>query len=519
MTNQTNTAEKLDQEQPQSNEQQQAANENVVVEEVFSTDYDKFNAMKPEKLAEIYFDLPKREQRLIDRLPCWREVVWVKPVDTFGDYWSGLNNSIPKRLYRHPSCPNDVPASYHPDQELLVDTVLFATGKRHLSMGIYGDTGTGKTEMARYVADKLNIPFLSVSLTKSSREDKVTGTYLIEDGETFFDWSLIPIAYDSKGPGYMLCINEIDKGCDSVIAKLHDIADYKPFTIDDTAEEVLPHPQFRLLVTGQTSGSGDPRGLYKVEPLDRAFIARFFWVRATYPSKDIMKSILKQEFPRLLDATLDPMCTFYELCTQALENSHLDIEGEDLINVGQNESNQGEPLIFSTPTSIRLMKGWGDLLLKYEGHRNVGNVYKMCIGQSANPDDRRPMLRLLEMCFGDALEQPALIEAYVPEFPESEPQDISEVDFALFLHKEGEVNKVWMIGCDFRGTHTLYTHPVNNKTVYFHKPLSDFNDDIKQQQTYMLAKGSEKKQKGYIKQPGLFRYDIENDKLLYGTKK
>lgn len=473
-----------------------------------------FASKSPEQLSEIYFSLSKREQRIVDTLPCWREVIWVKPKDVFGDHWVGPNKSIPKRRHRHPTCPNDIPATYQPDSDLLVDMVFYAIGDRHLSMGIYGDTGTGKTELPRYVCNLLNIPMLSVSLTKSSREDKVTGTYLIENGETFFDWSLIPIAYDSNGPGYLLVINEIDKGCDSVIAKLHDIADYKPFTIDDTAEEVLPHKQFRLVVTGQTAGSGDPRGLYKVEPLDRAFVARFFWVRAKYPSKAVMRTILELEFPRLLPATLKPMCDYYELSVNALENSHLDIEGEDLIDIN------GEQLIFSTPTSIRLMKGWADLMMKYEGaERSIQKVYAMSIGHSAAPDDKRAMQILLESCFGDLVEQPAAIKPVEPEYPSSDPQDIIDVDLGLFLHVENGERKIWLIGADERGSHTLYTHPLTNKTTYYHKPMSEFKNDITTLQNYIRSKAEEKVLKGYIHKPGTFHYDYNKDSVLQDVKK
>ncbi|MDA0152395.1 AAA family ATPase [Vibrio sp. Makdt] len=496
-----NTAEQL----PETlDTQKQEPEVNTDDSNVFSI----FDTMSPEQLASVYFDKSKREQRIIDRHPCWREVTWLRATDVFGEFWAGPNISIPQRTHRHPACPTDIPASYNPDPDLLVDMVMYATGERHLSMGIYGDTGTGKTELPRYVGNLLNIPLLSVSLTKSSREDKVTGTYLIENGETFFDWSLIPIAYDRNGPGYMLVINEIDKGCDSVIAKLHDIADYKPFTIDDTAEEVLPHEQFRLVVTGQTAGSGDPRGLYKVEPLDRAFTARFFWVRAKYPGKAVMMKILQQDFPRLLNATLEPMCDFYELCVQALENSHLDIEGEDLHKVGDSE------LIFSTPTSVRLMKGWASLLIKYESYRSVGKVYDMSIGQSADPADKRPMKTLLETCLGDAIDQPAIIEPTVAEFPTSEHQDLTEVALGLFLHKKGEATKVWMIGADHRGSHTVYTHPETSELVYFFKPMSEFNNDNEQLTKYIKAKSQEKLLKSYVQSEGLYRYDLVAEKLF-----
>ena len=463
----------------------------------------EFSTQSPEQLASIYYDKTKAQQREIDALECWSETIYVSASELFGDFWKGPKIKLPKRVHRHPSV-DCAPSTYVPDPELLVDCALYVTGERNLAMGIYGDTGTGKSELPRYVSDKLNYPIITISLTPSSREDKVMGTYLIENGETFFDWSSVPIAYSDKGPGYILVVNEIDKGCDSLIAKLHDITDSKPFTIDDTAEVVLPHKRFRFIATGQTPGTGDPRGIYNVSRLDRAFTARMFWVRAKYPSGEIMAKILNLSFPRLKKETIVPMVDFYEHCITALENSHLDVSGSsDLLSVN------GQELIFSTPTSIRLMKGWADLMVKYDDYRTVKQTYDMSIGMSAEQEDQRPMALLLEACFGDALDECAHIEPIAVPYPESVAQDISNVNMALFAHNVDGVQKLWMIGCDHRGSHTVYNHPEETRLVYFHKPMSEFDDDIQQLQVYVQAKADSKIKSKYVKVDGLYRFDTQ----------
>lgn len=456
----------------------------------------------------------REDRRAINALACWQEYEMVSANKLFGDLWKGPNMNFPKRIHRHPDV-DTAPATYVPDPVLLMDITFYVTGERHLSLGIYGDTGTGKSELPRFVSDKLNIPMMQISLTQSSREDKLMGTYLIENGETFFDLSVLPMAYDRRGPGYILVVNEIDKGCDSVIAKLHDITDNKPFTIDDTGEVIEPHDNFRFIATGQTSGCGDSRGIYNVQRLDRAFVARFSWIHAQYPDKDVMQKILKLSFPRLEDSTLIPMCDFYELCTRALQNGHLDAQGLELLDVLD-----GDQTTLATPVSIRLMKGWANLLVQFGSYRSIRESYDRTIGMSAELEDKYPMGLMLTSCFGDLLDAPPAVEPLEVEYPESEAMDISEVNLGLFVYQDESVKKIWMIGCDERGVHTLYTHPKESRIVYYHKPINEFDEGLLGIQQYVEAKCQQKRNKKYVEQvrDGSFRYDTQNGKLTVVTQ-
>lgn len=476
--------------------QNQAVNDSVgTVPYVSLLTQDEIASLSYQELYDIYDDVSRDEQKMINSLPLWQEVEQVKASDIFGEYWIGSDEHLPRRKYRHPDC-RKAPATYIPDAELLFDAVLFVIGERNLSMGLYGHTGTGKSELPRFVSDKLNVPMLQFSLTESTREDKLMGTYLIKDGETFFDLGTVARAYDSDSVGYLLVIDEIDKGNDIVIAKAHDIADYKPFTIDDTGEVFYPHDKFRLLVTGQTSGNGDPSGIYNVQRLDRAFVARFFWVRSTYPGKEVMANILKSSFPRLKTSTVSCMVDYYELATQALENAWLESQGKDVVDILD-----GKVSTITTPVSIRLMKGWADLIVKYGEFRSVQQAYDRCVGMSCEEDDRYPLELMLETAFGGAaLTLPGELEPIEVKYPESEMLDITEVDFGVYAFK-GEANnqrKLWLIGADERGSHTLYTHPETQRLTYYHKPLKEFKDGFEGIKTYCSAKIEEKVGKGYV---------------------
>lgn len=499
-------------------EQQEVTNVETSVETVVETstnsvpyisvvNIDNVQQLSYNDLYDLYDDASREEQRLINALPLWEEVEYVKASDLFGEYWIGGDVKLPRRKYRHPDC-RKAPITYVPDSDLLLDAVLFVTGERNLSMGLYGHTGTGKSELPRFVSDKLNVPMLQFSLTESTREDKLMGTYLIKDGETYFDLGTVARAYDENSVGYLLVIDEIDKGNDIVIAKAHDIADYKPFTIDDTGEVFNPHDNFRLMVTGQTSGSGDISGIYNVQRLDRAFVARFFWVRAQYPDKSVMTKILSSSFPRLELSTIDLMGDYYELATQALENAWLEANGKDVVEILD-----GNIATISTPVSIRLMKGWADLIVKYGDLRTVGQAYDRCIGMSCEEDDRYALDLMLETAFGPSLNAPGDIKPIEIKYPKSDMQDIKDVDFGVYVHMgdENSNRKMWLIGADERGSHTFYTHPETNELTYYHKSLEQFEEGYEGVRTYCAAKIHEKVDKGYIHK-SVVNYNPDADK-------
>lgn len=446
-----------------------------------------------EQLFNMYHNAEREVQKQINALELWAEVQWKSPVDIFGEFWKGPGDNLPVRKHRHPDC-RKAPESYMPDSELLLDGALFLTGERNLSMGIYGHTGTGKSEMARYLSDKLCIPMLQVSITESTREDKLNGTYLLKDGETIFDLGVVGRAYDSSSVGYMLVVEEVDKGNDAVIAKLHDVADYKPFTVEDTGDTYYPHDSFRLMLTGQTCGMGDPLGIYNVNKLDRAFVARCSWSRSKYPNRKIMKDIINHEFPRLEEATVEPLMTFYEFCTEALENVWREQEGIDEVQVGDGTVGQ-----LTTPTSIRIIKGLADQMVKFGNFRTVEESFSRTILMSAEEDDKESLKLLLRVAFGEDVNQPPKVTPLKPVYLSSEMQDLSSVEFGAYVHQgeNGVGRKMWFIGADERGSHTLYTHPETGELTYYHRPLVDFDEGLAGIKEYCQSKIAEKMDKGY----------------------
>ncbi|MEJ6089572.1 AAA family ATPase, partial [Aliivibrio salmonicida] len=350
------------------------------------------------------------EKMEINRHPIWKLTEEVKASVLFGNHWIGnAEQLVERRIFRHPDCvtPDGV---YVPDPEVLLTTVMYITAPRVLSLSLYGETGTGKSEMARFVSSLLNIPVKQLSFTIGTREDKLMGCHQIKDGETFYQNGVIPLAYDETGPGYIFIADEMDKANESVISKLHDITDGKPFTVEDTGDVFLPHPNFRFIATCQSNGQGDPSGRYNVQKLDRAFCARFMWKETKYPSQEVMNSILTASYPEAPFAFLKSVSAFYNLCVKALENGKNEDKGLSLTTIL--DGSDGIQRL-DTPVSIRLIKGFVNFAVSTVGVFNPRKCFETSILQSAEESDVYALESLSKAAMGDLLENHLVLNSAV----------------------------------------------------------------------------------------------------------
>ncbi|MDO6928722.1 AAA family ATPase, partial [Acinetobacter baumannii] len=64
--------------------------------------------------------------------------------------------------------------------------------------------------------------------------------------------------------GHLLLINEVDLADPAELAGLNDVLEGRPLVIAQNGGEIIkPHPMCRVVVTVNSTGSGDASGLYK----------------------------------------------------------------------------------------------------------------------------------------------------------------------------------------------------------------------------------------------------------------
>lgn len=203
---------------------------------------------------------------------------------------------IPK--HRHPDVPKEV-SGYIPDQELLKQAVSwFCSPRRPNFFHGVGPTGSGKTDFFLWLCSRLRWPVNLVSVNPSLRPEKMQGRWVLINGETTYVYG--PIA-DAMKYGKCALLDECDKGSLDFIAKLHLPSEMtKPWSIEDTGEVIYPHPNFRFITLGNTSGEGDISGLYpSSRRWDTAFRNRSYVVPFPYLQEAIEEKVVLGKFPFL----------------------------------------------------------------------------------------------------------------------------------------------------------------------------------------------------------------------------
>lgn len=155
-----------------------------------------------------------------------------------------------------------------------------------LNMPVYlwGFHGTGKTTVLEQVAARTGRPFMRVQHTINTEESHILGQYVVRskpitveelaaDGsihkvakqETVTEFQLGPLPL-AMIEGMVYCADEYDFAMPSVVAVYQPVLEGKPLVIKDAPPEfrvIHPHPNFRIVATGNTNGIGDETGLYQ----------------------------------------------------------------------------------------------------------------------------------------------------------------------------------------------------------------------------------------------------------------
>ena len=101
--------------------------------------------------------------------------------------------------------------------------------------------------------------------------------------------------------GHILLINEVDLADPAELAGLNDVLEGRPLVIAQNGGEIIkPHPMFRVMVTGNSTGSGDASGLYQgVMMQNIASMDRYRFIKVGYAEDIAELSILGRVTPNL----------------------------------------------------------------------------------------------------------------------------------------------------------------------------------------------------------------------------
>ncbi len=171
---------------------------------------------------------------------------------------------------------------------------------------LYGPSGCGKTSAINQIAAVLQHPVISITLNGRFELADLIGHQTVINGEVVFVHG--PLSRAMKY-GYILIMNEIDLADAAELAGLNDVLEGRSLVvIQNNGEVIPPHPDFRLIVTANTAGTGSTRGSYHgTQHLNAAFLDRFRFIPCDYMAAKDEEELLKKSSPKLSEKTITGM--------------------------------------------------------------------------------------------------------------------------------------------------------------------------------------------------------------------
>jgi MoxR-like ATPase len=181
---------------------------------------------------------------------------------------------------------------------------------------VKGEPGTGKTELARQVAQSLNLPLIEwhvKSTTKASQglyeydaisrlRDSQLGDARVQDVRNYIRKGKLWQAFEAPGK-VVLLIDEIDKADIEFPNDLLQELDRMEFHVYETGETVRAAHRPIIIITSNNE-----------KELPDAFLRRCFFHYIRFPEADVLKQIVAVHFPGIKPALLTEALTqFYAI--------------------------------------------------------------------------------------------------------------------------------------------------------------------------------------------------------------
>ncbi|WP_076529177.1 AAA family ATPase [Gemmobacter megaterium] len=184
---------------------------------------------------------------------------------------------------------------------------------------VKGEPGTGKTELARQVAQALGLPMLEWHVKSTTRaqqglyeydavsrlRDSQLGDERVKDVRNYIRKGKLWQAFEAEGR-VVLLIDEIDKADIEFPNDLLQELDRMEFFVYETGETIRARQRPIVIITSNNE-----------KELPDAFLRRCFFHYIRFPDMETMRRIVAVHFPQIKDAVLTTALTqFYELREQ-----------------------------------------------------------------------------------------------------------------------------------------------------------------------------------------------------------
>lgn len=221
-----------------------------------------------------------------------------------------------------------------------VDTLKIALMGLEMNIPTYlwGHSGIGKSSIWEQIFSRTNWPSIRVQHTGSTEESHILGSMSANENGTYFEPGPLPLAMRH---GWAYLADEYDFAFPQVMAVYQSVLEGKPLIIKEAPPEwrqVKPHPNFRIIATGNTNGAGDESGLYQGTNVQNAANFERFGIVEQVPYMDAReekKIVMKQA--KLKDEHASKVIEFAKLIRTAYDGRKIGytIGPRVLINIGK----------------------------------------------------------------------------------------------------------------------------------------------------------------------------------------
>ena len=299
----------------------------------------------------------------------------------------------------HPNIPRAT-SGYVFRRELLRELLGFLRDPDGDGLYLSGPTGSGKTSGVTEVLARLHWPCQQVTAHGRLEVTDLIGQFKLvsrEPGEApvmEYVYGVLPLAMKD---GHVLLINELDYADPSEVAGLNDVIEGRPLVIPENGGEVIhPSPMFRLVVTGNSAGTGDESGLYQgVQAQNLAFMDRFRVSKVGYMTPAEEERILAHKVPKIPEAVRKQMVAV----ANAVRSQFL------------GESGTGADGTLAITLSTRTLVRWAKLAFDYRQHPTpLQYGMALALTHRANASEAVAIHKIAAGILGDAWAPPKVMK-------------------------------------------------------------------------------------------------------------
>ena len=160
-----------------------------------------------------------------------------------------------------------------------------------------GPTGSGKTELALYFADKLNLPLFQLNFSAYvTYEHLFGGKDLVVEDAGVVTKDIIGAVNMAYKYGGILLIDEFDKVPPEMQPVMFAIMEGKPVTDPIHNRVLVNEGQCKVIATSNTAGQGISTQYISSQQMDEALKGRISWLKLDYPDAQFELSMLEAQF-------------------------------------------------------------------------------------------------------------------------------------------------------------------------------------------------------------------------------